>query len=179
MWWGFFPLSSSGLILEQPSVSSDGRWPNIPDGHKGTVSSCQQWIASVQHCRVQQTQQHPSFLLSFRLSPAWKEVTPKPVGSDAPPAEQNYDPRQTHSAPLSHSPRTKSAGSKGGHGYSRLSHTRFSHTETSEKSVGYPRRSKDTVLVREISLGTCVYETLIKENWVVQSFQVQAFLWIQ
>lgn len=39
-------------------------------------------------------------------------------------------------------------------------------------------KSKDT-LVAEIVLANHAYEKLIKENWGLQSFQVQAFLWSQ
>lgn len=132
----FPPLSSFGLNLEKPGVSSDCRCHNVLDGHKATVSFCQLFIASGQHCRVPQIQQHPSFLLSFHLSSAWKEVTPKPMGSDAPPALQNYHPRQPCAALPSDSPRTKSVINKGHYNYSRLSHTSFSHTGILKKISG-------------------------------------------
>lgn len=46
------------------------------------------------------------------------------------------------------------------------------HTQKNDKS-------KDTPLVAEIVLATHAYEKLIKENWGLQSFQVQTFLWSQ
>lgn len=86
------------------------------------------------------------------------------MGSDPPPAVQNYYPREVHAGFLSESPRTKSVRSDDSYDYLRCSHTSFSEIDILTKSVGYPHQSKDTLVITEVGLATHAYKTLIKED---------------
>lgn len=103
------------------------------------------------------------------------------MGSDPPPAVQNYHPRWAHADFLSESSRTKTVKTViiilGAVILAFQAQTSWqnqwdNHTLNNDKS-------KDTLVITEVGLATLAYETLIKENQDLQSFQVQTFLWSQ